>query len=140
MPSYLPENYRIEQIVHGLSEGKHGLRIYFVPDDFIATSETTESDIIEGNGITYYVFTFSDPENFDEVSDFPYSSSLGLTIVDQTNDYYGVMNLNNGLPGFWINAVFDDYQVSIRNSGPLTKTDGINMVNSIQEVIFPIEE
>ena len=82
------------------------------------------------------------PNNSDKYASYErMQESLGhlanpVSIINQTNGYFGLQKPDNGYPGFSVIAAFETQKINIVTRADVPHVEGTKMVNSIQGVLF----
>ena len=144
IPDYVPTGYQLAHTLHQTwpdydNGTDHHLELYFAPDSFSFTSSTTYSDLWDAGGLFYIMR----PNNSDKYASYErMQESLGhlanpVSIINQTNGYFGLQKPDNGYPGFSVIAAFETQKINIVTRADVPHVEGTKMVNSIQGVLFP---
>ena len=144
IPDYIPDGYQLVYTLHRTGPEyndriNHYLDLYFIPDSFNFTSSTTYPDLWDGGGLFYTM----QPNNSDKYDSYEnIRESIGhlanpVSIINQTNGYFGLQKPDNGYAGFSVLVAFETQKIHIMTRADVPHVEGTKMINSIQGVLLP---
>lgn len=144
IPDYTPQGFRLVYALHSWgicsADSCDSLRLYFAPNSFNFTSTTTWTDLDDVGGIFYRVspkLTTSYDSYDGLLESIRYLPGGPVSIINQTNGYFGLQKPDNEYVGFSAIVAFETQIIHIRTGSDMPHIEGIKMINSIQGVQFP---